>query len=231
VSTEILTLVLTGITVRLAFKYINRDQERSSKEKTVAWLKSVKLSATAWLITLKARSKELIRERCAKVPDPESPRQDELQESTTRSSESSDPRMSIRSRSTSSWLAPRRAASRHRRSVARSSMSDSEPSSQDELQESTTSSSETSDPETTQHSPQVQHGATPIRCASAATLPVGRTARLKHPHSRGRGRVVDPGLSRQGEPQEPTSSSENPNPATAPHTPWVQDEATSIRSV
>jgi hypothetical protein len=205
VSTEILTLVLTGITVRLAFKYINRDQERSSKEKTVAWLKSVKPSATAWLITLKARSKELIRERCAKVPDPESPRQDEL--------------------------APRRAASRHRRSVARSSMSDSEPSSQDELQESTTSSSETSDPETTQHSPQVQHGATPIRCASAATLPVGRTARLKHPHSRGRGRVVDPGLSRQGEPQEPTSSSENPNPATAPHTPWVQDEATSIRSV
>jgi hypothetical protein len=141
-------------------------------------------------------------------------------------------RQSPGSRSTmASWLAPRRAASRHRRSVARSSMSDSEPSSQDELQESTTSSSETSDPETTQHSPQVQHGATPIRCASAATLPVGRTARLKHPHSRGRGRVVDPGLSRQGEPQEPTSSSENPNPATAPHTPWVQDEATSIRSV
>ncbi|CAN9294807.1 unnamed protein product [Alternaria alternata] len=87
VSTEILTLLLTGIAVWLAFKYMNRDQERSSKEKTVAWLKSVKSRATAWLegfisnevnveiwlTTLIAWSSGPSRKKRAKAPDPETP--------------------------------------------------------------------------------------------------------------------------------------------------------------
>ncbi|KAB2099488.1 hypothetical protein AG0111_0g12307 [Alternaria gaisen] len=87
VSTEILTLLLTGIAVWLAFKYMNRDQERSSKEKTVAWLKSVKSRATAWLegfipnevnveiwlTTLIAWSSGPSRKKRVKAPDPETP--------------------------------------------------------------------------------------------------------------------------------------------------------------
>lgn len=246
-----MTLVLTGIAVGLAFKYINRDQERSKKEKTVVWLESVKPRATAWmrnaklraaawlkgfiprhvsvviwLITLIAWPKEPSKKPRAKVPDPETQLQDE------------DEAMSTRSGSTASWLRPCDAESCDSSDMTRSNMSGIESTSQDELQrsttsstESTTSSSKISDPETTQRSPQVQDKATPIRSTSAATWPVGRRTRLKYPHSRGRGRVVDSELSRQGEPQEPTSSLENPNSATAPHTPQVQDEVTSIRSV
>ncbi|CAI9630206.1 unnamed protein product [Alternaria burnsii] len=158
-STEILTLVLTGFAVWGAFKYINRDQERSWKEKSVAWLKG-----------FISRSKGQSRKKRAKVADIESSRPDELQGSTASFTDSL------------------------------SSM------------EST-------------------NKATPIRSASAATWPMGRKTPLKHPHSKGRGKVVDLELSRQGEPQEPTSFSENPNLANAPHTPRVENEVTSIRSI
>ena len=40
-STEILTLVLTGVVVWIAFKYINRDEESSWKEKVLVWLKNL----------------------------------------------------------------------------------------------------------------------------------------------------------------------------------------------
>jgi len=154
-----LTLVLTSIAVWLAFKYINRDQERSSKEKTVAWLKSVKSSATAWYTTRIAQLKELSRETRAKAPDLES-----LESQDEDEGEDEDEAMSTLSAST--------VPSRTRRRRTR----------------------------------------------------MGRLPRMPRPSTSG------PELSGQGEPQEPTSSSENPNSTTAPHTPRVQDEATSIRS-
>lgn len=184
-----MTLVLTGIAVWLAFKYINRDQERSSKEKTVAWLEG-----------FTSRSKGQIRKKRAKVADIESSGLDELQGSITRSSESSDSRASL-----------------HTSQV------------QDETEDE--DGDEDEDEDEDGDGDEDGYKTMLTRSASAATWPMDRKAQLKHPHNRGRGRVVDPELLRQGEPQEPTSSSENPNPTTAPHTPQPQDEVTSIRSI
>ncbi|RYN45028.1 hypothetical protein AA0114_g9466 [Alternaria tenuissima] len=188
VSTEILTLALTGIAIWLAFKYINRDQERSSKEKTVAWLHRLKEEAVAWLkgfvtrhvsaltwpITLILWSKGPKR---VKVPDPESPRQNELQGSTP-------------------------------------------------------ISAETPNPATAPQTPRAQDEATPIRSASAATWPMGRKAQLKHLRDKERTKTPDLESLRQVKLQGAiASSSKNPGPTTAPHTPRVQDEVKSIRSI
>ncbi|CAN9364128.1 unnamed protein product [Alternaria alternata] len=171
VSTEILTLVLTGIAVWLAFKYINRDQERSLKEKTVAWLHRLKEEAVAWLkgfvtrhvsaltwpITLILWSKGPKR---AKVPDPESPRQKELQESTSISAETPNPATTpqtpraqdeatpIRSASAATWPMGRKAQLNHLRSKERTKTQDLESLRQVKLQEATASSSENPSPAT-----------------------------------------------------------------------------------
>jgi hypothetical protein len=68
VSTEILTLVLTGIAVWLAFKYINRDEEHSWRKKVIGWSKGLNLGYG---------SKERM-----KVWDPESSRKVELRWAT-----------------------------------------------------------------------------------------------------------------------------------------------------
>ena len=108
-STEILTLVLTGIAVWLAFKYINRDQERSLKEKIVDWLHRLKEEAVAWLegfvmrrmgaliwpITLILWSKGT-----TKTPDLESLREVKLQGATASSSENPSPATAARGANT-----------------------------------------------------------------------------------------------------------------------------------
>jgi hypothetical protein len=171
VSTEILTLVLTGIAIWLAFKYINRDQERSLKEKTVAWLHRLKQDAIAWLkgfvtrhvsaltwpITLILWSKGPKR---AKVPDPESPRQNELQRLTAIPPEAPNPAIvphtpqvqdestPIRSTSVATWPVGRKDQLKHLRSTERTKTSDLESLRQFRLQGATASPSENPSPAT-----------------------------------------------------------------------------------
>ncbi|CAN9220557.1 unnamed protein product [Alternaria alternata] len=171
VSTEILTLVLTGIAVWLAFKYINRDQERSLKEKIVAWLHRLKEEAVAWLkgfvtrhvsaltwpVTLILWSKGPKR---AKVPDPESPKQNELQRSTPISAETHNPATApqtpraqdeatpIRSASVATWPMGRKAQLKHLRSKERTKTPDLESLRQVKLQGATANSSENRSPAT-----------------------------------------------------------------------------------
>lgn len=169
-----MTLALTGIAIWLAFKYINRDQERSSKEKTVAWLHRLKEEAIAWLkgfvtrhvialtwpITLILWSKGTSSKERAKVPDPESPRQNELQGSTPISAETHYPAIApqipraqdeatpIRSASAATWPMGRKAQQKNLRSKERTKTPDLESLRQVKLQKATASSSENHSPAT-----------------------------------------------------------------------------------
>ena len=104
-----MTLALTGIAVWLAFKYINRDQERSLKEKTVDWLHRLKEKAVAWLGSFVMRRMSglvwpitliLWSKGTTKTPDLESLRQVKLQRVTASSSKDPSPVIAARRAST-----------------------------------------------------------------------------------------------------------------------------------
>lgn len=88
-STEILTLVLTGVVVWIAFKYINRDEESSWKEKVLVWLKNLIARPGGVVIPTHWFKGPSSKER-AKVPDPESLKPDEQPRTTAKSSERAD---------------------------------------------------------------------------------------------------------------------------------------------
>ncbi|CAN9313230.1 unnamed protein product [Alternaria sp. RS040] len=171
VSTEILTLVLTGIAVWLAFKYTNRDEEHPWKEiavgKVFGWvfgsicalLRGDEI-ARAWFKSLIARLKNLGSKERARLPDPESPRQDNLPVSTKGSLRHPDPTIflhapqaqdestPIRSTSVATWPEGRKDQLKHLRSTERTKTPDLESLRQFRLQGAIASPSKNPSPAT-----------------------------------------------------------------------------------